>query len=170
MISIDNNRHIIRNETKENQTVLDQKRKEIAERLREGDVIEIAPEKAMFGSFEDFESFEDFDPRILTFRHQQGTVALVLLDKGVLKFNWGNYKYYISDSFEIGSSLEDIRLRCHNIMSVLVLLDQAFEGRTLFSFDSDGSDRRKISWNQISDWVLECPIKYRSGPILGMFP
>lgn len=108
MISIDNNRHIIRNETKENQTVLDQKRKEIAERLREGDVIEIAPEKAMFGSFEDFESFEDFDPRILTFRHQQGTVALVFLDKGVLKFNWGNYKYYISDSFEIGSSLEDI--------------------------------------------------------------
>lgn len=164
MISIDNNGHIIRNETKENQTVSDQKRKEIAERLREGSVIEDAPEKTMF------ESFEDLDPRIFTFRHQQGTVALVFLDKGVLKFNWGNYKYYISDSFEIGSPLEDIRLRCYNIMSVLMFLDQAFEGRTLFSFDSDGSDRRKISWKQISDWVSKCPIKYRSEPILRLSP
>lgn len=68
----------------------------------------------------------------------------MFLDKSVLKFNWENYSYYISGSFEAGSPLEDIRLRCCNIMSVLMFLDQAFEGRMLFSFDSDGSNRIKI--------------------------
>ena len=90
----------------------------------------------------------------------------MFLDKGVLKFNWDWHKYYVSESFSRESLIEDIKQRCYNIISVLISLDEAFEGRTIFDFDSDNTEQIKISWEKVSKWVSECPIEYSSRPRL----
>lgn len=97
-------------------SILAQRRKEIAERLRAGNVVEIRDGDIVC------EAFEQNEPRVAIVGNKEGVCALAFLDFGILKISQPGRQYRVSDAFKIDISVEEQLSACQQVINVLFLL------------------------------------------------
>lgn len=153
MLKITDDGHIDRSVPDKDDSILAQRRKEIAERLRAGNVVEIRDGDIVF------EAFEQNEPRVAIVGNKEGVCALAFLDLGILKISQPGRQYRVSDAFEIDISVEEQLSACQKVINVLFLLRKIDTTKKLGNSSND-SNVQQVDWKQISDWLEKSPISF----------
>lgn len=135
------------------------KRREIAQRLKFGNQRNIFENMGVDG-----------DQSIAIVYHQE-TPALILFERGEVKFNCGTYKYLIENVFAPKTKkitveeFETIEANVHDVLEVIIRLQELFHHSKHLPFEHSADSLRIIKWDIIYQWLCSCPIKYKENEL-----